>query len=189
MSSFVLYRPEWEWHLGMYPIFIFFAFLALLWYHQLVLIGIWYLFHRYLFQLILIVGVLIPYLFVLLYLISVKYHPSLGILFSNWCLIDHVLFWFDPYWYLTSCVDVFWNQSYVDLIFSQSCVDLDFDIIWTTFFVSHFGVLSSWFTLCFRPNCISFGSCKSMHACLLVYILYVMLVFLVPIYRGYSTES
>ena len=34
----------------------------------------------------------------------------------------------------TSCVDVFWNQSYVDLIFfSQSCVDLDFDVIWTTF--------------------------------------------------------
>ena len=31
-------------------------------------------------QLISLVGALIPYVFVLLYLISVKYHPSLGIL-------------------------------------------------------------------------------------------------------------
>ena len=34
--------------------------------------------------------------------------------------------------------------------------------------MSHFGVPSSWFTLCFRPNYISFGYCKSMHAYLLI---------------------
>ena len=30
--------------------------------------------------------------------------------------------------------------------FPQSCVDLDFDINLDNLFVSHFGVLSSWFT-------------------------------------------
>ena len=139
--------------------------------------------------------ILIPYYFILPYLIPVKYYPLLGILspswylIFNWCLINHVLFWFDFYWYHTSYVDVFWNQSFVDLIFPQSCVDLDFDIIWTTFFVSHFGVLSSWFTLCFRPNCISFGSRKSF-ACSVTNLYYFnMLIFLDPIYRVYSIES
>ena len=41
--------------------------------------------------------------FILLYLISVKYYPLLGIfspswyLFFNWCLIDHVLFDLTPF--------------------------------------------------------------------------------------------
>ena len=57
----------------------------------------------------------------------------IGILFSicvlslMCCLIRFLLI------SLTSCVDVFWNQSVVDLICPQSCVDLDFDIIWKTF--------------------------------------------------------
>ena len=172
-----------------------FVLYLMLWYHQLVSLGIWYLLHRYLFQLILIVGVLIPYFFILLYLISVKYYPLLGIfspswyLIFNWCLIDHVLFWFDSYWYHTSCVDVFWNQSYVDLIFSSIMCWFGFWDNLDNLFVSHFGVLSSWFTWCFRPNCISFGSWKTLHVYSLIYILYGMFVFLVPIYRGYSTES
>src|SRR5664279_450573 len=48
-----------------------------------------------------------------------------GIFASRWYLIVN-------WCHLTSCVDVFWNQSYVDLICPQSCVDLDFDISWTT---------------------------------------------------------
>ena len=99
--------------------------------------------------------------------------------FFNWCLISHVLFDLIPF----------------DIYF-MCWFDLSYIICWLGFwynldnlFVSHFGVLSSWFTWCFWPNCISLGSRKSMHAYLLVYICYGMIVFLDPIYREYSTES
>ena len=61
--------------------------LALPRYLQLVLIEIQYFLHRYLFQMIFIVRILIPYHFILLYLIPVKYYPLLGILSPIWYLI------------------------------------------------------------------------------------------------------
>ena len=117
-----------------------------------------------------------------------NWHLIFYLLF-NWCLIDHVLFWFDSYWYHTSCVDVFWNQSYVDLIFPKSCVDLDFDIIWATFCVTLRCALFLVF-LVFSSKLYLIWFLKDL-ACIFsnIYILYGMFVFLVPIYRGYSTKS
>ena len=137
-----------------------------------------------------IVGILIPYYSILLYLIPVKYYPLLGILSpSRYLIFQFVSYlscvvWFDSYWYHTSCVDVFMLIQFLP----QSCV------IWILIkFGQPFGV-TLWCALflvylVFCPNCISFGSCKSMHAYLLVYLFYGMLVFLDPIYRGYSTKS
>ena len=77
---------------------------------------------------------------------------SIGILFlSYFRLVSYrscvVLIWFLLISHLMCWSVLNWIICWFD--YSQSCVDLDFDIIWTTFFVSHFGVLSSWFTWCF----------------------------------------
>ena len=100
-----------NWHLILY---------LLLRYHQLVLIGIEYLLHSYLFQLIFIV--------VSFLLIGILF--SIGVLslmcwmiwfllishFMCWCVLESIICWFD--------------------FSSRSCVDLDFDIIWTTFCIT-----------------------------------------------------
>ena len=54
-------------------------------------------------------------------------------------------------------------------------------------FLSLFVVLS-WFTWCFCPNYISFGSRKSLHACLLSYIVIACLSFLIQ-YIGYTPPN
>ena len=113
----------------------------------------------------------------------------IGTFFFNWCLIDHLLCWYDSFWYHTSCVDVFWNQPFVVLILSSIMCWFVFWYNLDNLFVSHLGVISSWFNWCFCPNCISFVFRKILYVYPLTYILYGMLVFLVPIYRGYSTES
>ena len=153
------------------------------------------------FQLIFILGVLIPFaLFyftwfrssITLFLVSfllVDIFCFNWYLIFNWCLIDHLLCWFDSFWYHTSCVDVFWNQSFVVLILSSIMCWFGFWYNLDNLVVSHFGVSSSWVTLCFRPNDISFGFWKTLHVYSRTYIFYVMLAFLVPIYRGYSTKS
>ena len=64
------------------------------------------------FQLIFIVGVLIPFCFILLYLISVKYHPLLGI--------------FSPSWYFCFLIGILFSIGVLSII---CCVDLiPFDI-------------------------------------------------------------
>ena len=79
---------------------------------------------------------------------------------------------------------MFWNQSYVDLISPNSCVVLDFDIIWTTIschtLVCFIGLLGVFVQIVSRLVLERF--CMY----ILYLILYGMLVFLVPIYKGYS---
>ena len=96
----VSYLPKWEKTFENYSHFYLICSLGLPWYLQLVLIGIRHLIHRYLFQLVSLMGALIPCLlfFFLLDIFQVISFlvPSLlvGILFS---IVS----------YLTSCVDVF----------------------------------------------------------------------------------
>ena len=120
--------------------------LVLLWYLQLVLIGVLYLIHRYLLQL--------PYLEIkhgsfdvywdfniLLFDASFIGIPqviiiSFGILFSlgifpNWYLINHELISFGSNWYVLSCVDL----------------DIWYNL--DNLYACHAFVCISWFTWCF----------------------------------------
>ena len=63
-----------------------------------------------------------------------------------------------------------------------------FDIIWTTFFVSHFCV-PSWFTWCFVQIISPFGSWKYCACIFTICIFYGMLAFFDPIYRVISIKS
>ena len=141
------------------------------------MLEIWHLIHRYLFQLVSLMGALIPCLLFFLLLdifqvISFLVSSLLvGILFSIGVL-SHFMCW---------CV--FGINHLLLLVPSQSCVDLDFDIIWTT--ISCHTLVCS---LCFCPNCISFGSRKSLHACLLIYIVIACLSFLIQ-YIGYTPPN
>ena len=108
-------------------------------------------------------------------------------LIFNWCLISHVLFDSIP-------IDISHFMCWCVLESIICWFDLSSIMCWFGFwynldnhFMSHFGVPSC-FSWCFCPNCISLGSRKSLHAYLLIYIPYGMLVFLLQ-YIGYTPPN
>ena len=145
-------------------------------------------------------GSLDTFLPLFLYLISVKYHlllgissPKLifvvliGILFSIGvlsiiCCVDLIPFDITPH--VLMCYGI--NHLLICFL-SQSCVDLDLDITWTTFSCHTLVCLLVYLVFLSKLYLLWFYKAFACSVTNLYY--FSMLIFLDPIYRGYSTKS